>query len=97
MATNTHLVSVDNLDHAPEYYEEIDHYTLDFLNRQGRPSKAPPQLAREPTPAIDPVQQLNEQLNRQYRPDLVSDQIDSRGAIEDDVDGIRTFVCSTID
>ena len=49
---------------AHEYYEEVDNQTLDLQKRKV------PAAAKAP-PVVDPIKKLNEQLNRQFRPDLV--------------------------
>ena len=55
-----------------EYYEELDGQTLNLQRRKAPPTPVPTtSFVREPTPVVDPVQQLNKNLNRQYRPDLV--------------------------
>jgi hypothetical protein len=59
---------VDSVDPTLEYYEEVDDHTLDFRKRK---APAPIKSVREPTKIVDPIKQLNEQLNRQFRPDLV--------------------------
>ena len=71
MAANGNSLFVDKNGHGLEYYEEVDHSTLDFLNRNQRSRKAPVKSIREATQIVDPIQELNKQLNRQYRPDLV--------------------------
>ncbi|CAF0883395.1 unnamed protein product [Adineta ricciae] len=70
MAANGNSLVVDKNTHGLEYYEEVDHSTLDFLNRNQRSRKAPAKPIREVIQIVDPVQELNKQLNRQYRPDL---------------------------
>ena len=57
-----------------EYYEEADLKTLQF-NRQTKPkpkqNKVKPIVSEPPVP-VDPVKKLNDDLNRKFRPDLVS-------------------------
>jgi len=65
--------SVTDVDETHEYYEELDNRTLDFRKRKA-PTPIPTQsFVKEPPPpsVVDPIQKLNEQLNRQFRPDLV--------------------------
>ncbi len=70
--------SVTDVDQTHEYYEELDNRTLDFRKRKApvpTPTPIPTQsFVKEPPPpppVVDPIQKLNEQLNRQFRPDLV--------------------------
>lgn len=64
--------SETNVNQANEYYEELDNQTLDFRKRKA-PTPLPviKPVVREPPPVVDPIQKLNAQLNRQFRPDLV--------------------------
>ncbi|UJR38260.1 hypothetical protein I4U23_030933 [Adineta vaga] len=71
MAVRENSLFVNNNDDVLEYYEEIDDHTLDFLNQNRRPSKTIIKPVREPTQIVDPIKQLNKELNRQYRPDLI--------------------------
>lgn len=73
--------SETDVDQAHEYYEEVDNHTLNFQKRKVPASKPTPiptksfvkerAPASPPPPVIDPIQKLNEQLNRKFRPDLV--------------------------
>jgi hypothetical protein len=60
-----------NVNRAQEYYEEVDYQTLDFRKRKIPTSISAISFAKEVPPVVDPVKKLNEQLNRQFRPDLV--------------------------
>ena len=62
-----------NANPTREYYEEVGYQTLDLFKRKAPKTKPPPKpVIKEPSPApIDPIQKLNERLNRQFRPDLV--------------------------
>jgi hypothetical protein len=84
MATNGHdssdsSSSITDAGQTYEYYEELDNRALDFRKRKApKPTRTktstpiPTQsFVKEPPPVVDPIQKLNEQLNRQFRPDLV--------------------------
>ena len=61
-----------NANPTREYYEEVGYQTLDLQKRQVPKSKLPAKsVTKEPPHPIDPIQKLNEHLNRQFRPDLV--------------------------
>lgn len=65
--------AVTDIDQPDEYYEELAHRTLDLRKRKA-PTPVPTKsfVREQPPPSIiDPAQKLNEQLNRQFRPDLV--------------------------
>ena len=70
--SSTSTPSSAGLGRPDEYYEELDGGTLNLQRRKAPPTPIPTTIvAREPTVIIDPVQRLNEQLNRKFRPDLV--------------------------
>lgn len=58
-----------------EYFEEVDDKALSLV-RPKRPKKTiqqvQPIVLPPPPPPVDPIKQLNNELNRRYRPDLVS-------------------------
>jgi hypothetical protein len=62
---------VTDSDQNHEYYEELDTHTLDFRKRKAPTPIPVKSFVKETPPVIDPIQKLNEQLNRQFRPDLV--------------------------
>lgn len=64
--------SETNANQVHEYYEEVDYQTLDLRKRKVAASVSAISFVKEaPPPVVDPVKKLNEQLNRQFRPDLV--------------------------
>jgi hypothetical protein len=65
--------SVTGVHQAHEYYEELDTHTLDFRKRKAPTPVRTISFVKEPPPppAVNPVKEFNEQLNRQFRPDLV--------------------------
>jgi hypothetical protein len=65
------VLSETNADQLHEYYEELDHQTLDFRKRKISTSISAISFVTEVPPVVDPVKKLNEKLNRQFRPDLV--------------------------
>ncbi len=66
--SSSSVSSETNANQADEYYEEADHQTLDLRKRKVPPSTS---FVKAPPVVVDPVKKLNEQLNRQFRPDLV--------------------------
>ena len=69
--SSSSLSSERNSNPTHEYFEELDHQTLD-LHKRNVPKPVPSKpVIKELPPPIDPIQQLNAQLNRQFRPDLV--------------------------
>ena len=64
---------ITDVDQPHEYYEELDNKTIGFQNPKASSKSLPKKQSTQPPPPrpIDPIQQLNEQLNRQFRPDLV--------------------------
>lgn len=70
--SSTSAPSSAGLGRPDEYYEELDEGTLNLQRRKVPPTPVPiANIAREPTVIIDPVQRLNAELNRKFRPDLV--------------------------
>ena len=70
---NSASLSVTNVNQAHEYYEELDDRTLDIRKRKAPKPIPIKSVVKEPPPpvVVDPIKELNEQLNRQFRPDLV--------------------------
>jgi hypothetical protein len=65
--SSSFVASESDVDPPQEYYEEVDNQRLDFRKRK---VPTPKPVVKKP-PVVDPIQKLNEQLNRQFRPDLV--------------------------
>lgn len=84
------LSSERNSNPTHEYYEEVDHQTLDLHKRiipKPVPSKS---VSKELPHPINPIQQLNEQLNRQFRPDLVRSTSESFFSLITQIEYSRT-------
>lgn len=65
--------SISDVGLPDEYYEEVDQKTLGIQKRKAAvrsPSPVSIESVRSPTP-VDPVEKLNKELNRKFRPDLV--------------------------
>jgi hypothetical protein len=72
-SSNSASSSVTNVNQAHEYYEELDDHTLDIRKRKAPKPIPTKSVVKElpPPPVVDRIKELNEQLNRQFRPDLV--------------------------
>jgi len=53
-----------DVDQAPEYYEELDNHRLDFRKRKSATPIPTKLFVKELPPVVDPIQKLDEQLNR---------------------------------
>lgn len=60
-----------NTNPSHEYYEELDNQTLNLHKRKLPKPIQSKAVVKEVSHPIDPIQQLNAKLNRQFRPDLV--------------------------
>ena len=69
--TSSSVSSVANVNQAHEYYEESGHQILDLRKQKNPTPISSISFVNETSRAIDPVKKLNDDLNRQFRPDLV--------------------------